>query len=58
MNDKPKKVRLEVSFELPAGMSRKQANEFVRGAIVHMMHANPSLDLKPDTVKVQTFAVA
>jgi hypothetical protein len=48
----PKVARVSVTFSTSAKVNADQAVEIVRTALEHFMHANPSLDLKTETLRV------
>jgi hypothetical protein len=55
--EKPRKIRLEVSFVLPEDMGKKDAQDIVYSALRHWIAANPSRQVDPGTLKVARFTV-
>jgi len=46
------RIYLRVSFKLPHDMTERQAIEFVGSALARTIHANPSIEIKPESVHV------
>jgi hypothetical protein len=56
-----KVIKLEIAFECPPDFNydtdAPRLRDFAASAIAHSMHANPSLDLKPDSLEARVLMV-